>query len=473
VRKILAAWLSVTIGMVGLMVTQEGRVSKSAHTTASAKRFVELLAKNDFATAVKDFDETMTRVMPPEKLQEVWASLLAKTGPLKKQVSVRTAKVPKFEIVLVTCEFEKATLDVKVVFDAAGKITGLWFAPVQPAVEYQAPAYVKRDSFEEREVQVGSEPWVLPGTLSLPKGDGPFPGVVLVHGSGPHDRDETIGPNKPFRDLAWGLASRGIAVLRYEKRTKSHGLKMVAIKDSLTVKEETIDDALAAVSVLRDTETIDASRIYVLGHSLGGMLAPRMAALDRRIAGLIILAGNTRPLEDLFLDQRRWLFSLDGEVSEDEKATLQELEEQVARVKSPELSGETPPETLPSGISAAYWLALRRYDPPAVAKHVKQPMLILQGGRDYQVTMDDYRGWQEALSLRSDVVLKVYPECNHLFIEGEGTSTPAEYQVPGHVAEVVIEDIANWITKGRTRLADRRHSPGHVGCVLARTPSVF
>lgn len=447
-RKILAAWLPVAIGMAGLLVAQEGKVSQSAHITASAKRFVQLLEKEDFSSAVKDFDETMTRVMPPEKLQEVWASLLAKTGPLKKQVSVRTAKVPKFEIVLVTCEFEKSTLDVKVVFDAAGKITGLWFAPVQPVVEYQAPAYVKRDSFAEREVQVGSEPWVLPGTLSLPKGAGPFPAVVLVHGSGPHDRDETIGPNKPFRDLAWGLASRGIAVLRYEKRTKAHGLKMGAIKDSLTVKEETIDDALAAVSVLRDTQAIDASRIFVLGHSLGGMLAPKMGALDRRIAGLIILAGNTRPLEDLFLDQRRWLFSLDGEVSESEKATLKELEEQVARVKSPELSAATPPESLPSGVSATYWLALRGYDPPSVAKDLKQPMLILQGARDYQVTMDDYRGSQEALSSRSDVELKIYPKCNHLFIEGEGTSTPAEYQVPGHVAEAVIDDIANWTASG-------------------------
>ena len=450
-RRLAAVWLWAVFasGILPLAVAEEQKASKPVDITASAKRFVELLAKNDFSSAVKDFDETMTRVMPPDKLEKVWASLLAQTGPLKRQVKVGTAKVPNFEIVLVTCEFEKSTLDVKVVFDAAGKITGLWFAPSQTAVKYQPPDYVKRHSFEEREVQVGSGPWVLPGTLSLPKGAGPFPAVVLVHGSGPHDRDETIGPNKPFRDLAWGLASRGIAVLRYEKRTKAHGMKMVPIKDSITVKEETIDDALAAVSVLRDTEAIDAGRIFVLGHSLGGMLAPKMVALDRRIAGLIIFAGNTRPLEDLFLDQRRWFFSLDGQVSESEKRALQEFEEQVARVKSPELSGATPPESLPSGISPTYWLALRGYHAPTVAKDLKQPMLILQGARDYQVTMDDYQGWQQALSLRSDVQFKIYPKCNHLFIEGEGTSTPAEYQVPGHVAEVVIEDIANWIERGR------------------------
>lgn len=444
-REILAAWLLITVAAVGPSVAQVEKGAESDDITASAIRFVELLEKKDFPAAVENFDETMTRVMPPEKVDEVWTTILAQVGPLEKRVGVRTEKASKYDIVLVTCKFERATLDVKVVFDAARKISGLFFVPSTPPAEYKPPDYVKPDSFEEKVVQVGAGEWVLPGTLTLPKGEGPFPAVVLVHGSGPQDRDETIGPNKPFRDLAWGLGSRGVAVLRYEKRTKVHGAKIAANPDGATIKAETVDDALAAVSLLRNTPRIDRDRIFVLGHSLGGMVAPGIAVLDRDLAGLIIFAGNTRRLEDLFLDQRRWFAALDGEVSESEKAQLEELEAQVARVKDPKLSKTTPSAGLPGGAPAVYWLSLRAYDPRRVAEGLKLPMLIVQGQRDYQVTMEDYQGWKETLSDRENVQFKLYPKCNHLFVEGEGQSTPAEYAKPGNVAEEAVDDVAAWI----------------------------
>jgi dienelactone hydrolase len=418
-----------------------------ADLAALAERFVERLVEEDYATAVNDFDKTMATVMPPDKLKEAWTSVLERAGPFKRQVSVEVAKVPKYRIGVATCEFEKGMLDVKVVFDADGKVSGLWFAPTSSAAKYQPPSYAKPDSFEEQEVSIGSFFWSLPGTLAIPQGDGPFPAVVLVHGSGPHDRDETIGPHKPFRDLACGLASRGIAVLRYEKRTKKHALKLSLIKDTITVKEETIDDALAAVTLLRETERIATNRIFVLGHSLGGMLAPRIGARGPEIAGLIMWAATTRPLEDVILDQRRWLFELDGELSVEEKLVLAKIEQQVARVKDPQLSRNTAAADLPLSVHAAYWLDLRDYDPAEMARSLKQPMLILQGQRDYQVTMEDFDGWKRALSSREDVQFKLYPKCNHLFVEGEGQSTPAEYQEPGNVAETVIDDIAKWISQ--------------------------
>ena len=132
---------------------------------------------------------------------------------------------------------------------------------------------------------------------------------MLVHGSGPNDRDETLGPNKPFRDLAWGLADRGIAVLRYDKRTSVYGGKMAGNKN-LTVREETIDDALLAVKLLRGRPDIDPKRIFILGHSLGGMVAPRIGADDPSLAGLIILAGATRPLPDVAREQLEYIASL-------------------------------------------------------------------------------------------------------------------------------------------------------------------
>ena len=149
----------------------------------------------------------------------------------------------------------------------------------------------------------------MPATLTIPNGTGPFPAVVLVHGSGPNDRDETYGPNKPFKDIAWGLASVGIVVLRYEKRTKQYPQESAAIQN-FTVQDETIYDALAAVELLNNSSIVDHSKIFVLGHSLGGMLAPRIALQESQIAGLIILAGATRHLEDLMLEQTRYLANL-------------------------------------------------------------------------------------------------------------------------------------------------------------------
>jgi dienelactone hydrolase len=267
---------------------------------------------------------------------------------------------------------------------------------------------------------------------------------VLVHGSGPGDRDETIGPNKPFKDLAWGLASRGAAVLRYDKRTKVHPGKAIALLSTFTVKDEYIEDALEAVTQLRLTAQINAGRIFVLGHSQGGSVLPRIGKADPHLAGLIILAGGARKLEDTYLDQMTYIFSLGGGPTEEQQKQLEQIRAQVARVKH---LRETPaaPADLPLGVPAAYWLDLQDYDPPAVAKTLSQPMLILQGGRDYQVTREDFRRWQDALSFRREATFKVYPKLNHLFIEGEGQITPAEYQTPGHISQQVIEDIANWI----------------------------
>jgi dienelactone hydrolase len=342
----------------------------------------------------------------------------------------------------VTCEFQNGPLDVKVVFNSEVKITGLFFTP---SGKYKRPPYVDVSKFDEEAVSVGKGLLQLDGMLSLPKGDGPFPAIVLVHGSGPNDRDESIGPNKPFRDLAQGLASRGIAVLRYEKRTKQHQVLMAMVASSITVKEETIDDAVSAVETLAGHDKIDPKRVFLLGHSLGGMLIPRIGKASSSIAGFVVLAGSTRPLEDLVLEQTRYIASLAGTLSDEEQKKVRELEQQVARVKSSDLSESTPNSELPFGAPAKYWLDLRGYEPATEALALQKPMLILQGERDYQVTMEDFANWKKSLGSRKDVALHSYPGLNHLFMEGQGKSRPEEYAKPGNVAVGVIDDIAKWI----------------------------
>jgi dienelactone hydrolase len=416
---------------------------------ARARALVSALAKEDFAAAGKDFDAAVKKALPEDKLRAFWKDLLDKVGPLKSHGKTRTESAGRYEVVYVSAEFAKATVDFKVVFDKTGRIAGFFLTRPGKAHTFEAPPYAKPSSFREVAVTIGAGgPWPLPGTLTLPKGEGPFPGVVLVQGSGPHDRDETLGPNKPLRDLAWGLATQGIAVLRYEKRTLEHTAKTLAALDKLTIKEEVIDDAVAAAALLRKQKGVDGKKVFVLGHSLGAHVAPAIGARDHGLAGLILLAGNSRPLEDLVLEQYAYLFSLKGKLSDEDKKELERIKKAVAKVKDPRLSPDTPAKELPLGLSAAYWRALRAYDPVKTARGLEMPLLVLQGERDYQVTPADLAGWKKGLAGREKVTFKSYPALNHLFMEGKGKSRPEEYDRAGHVAKEVVDDVAAWI-KGR------------------------
>ena len=440
----IALWSVVVVFSAHLSSAAE---PPTANVTSRGTQFVELLAKYDFAGAVSKYDVTMTLALPEPKLREAWQAVQKQAGPFKKQLRTRVEELGGYQAVFVSCQFERMTLDVKMVFDAQNKVAGLFFVPSQPPLA-EAPSYARTNAFREKDFTVGSGEWALPGTLTLPVAAAtPLPAVVLVHGSGPNDRDETILANKPFRDLAWGLASKGIAVLRYEKRTKQYASKLAAASISkLTVQEETIDDALTAAAQLRATDGIDAKRIFILGHSMGGMVAPRIGQADPKLAGLIILAGSTRPLEDLVVEQTRYLLSLEGKISTEGQSKLDELEVEVAKVKKLTVA-DASSSTLLLHAPPSYWLDLREHDPVAAAKALKQPLLILQGGRDYQVTETDFNGWKNGLGSKPTVTFKLYPSLNHLFIAGEGKSTPAEYERPGHVAEAAVTDIAAWILR--------------------------
>jgi dienelactone hydrolase len=414
---------------------------EAAKHVEMAKTFVTQMSGSQFDKAVEPFDQTMSKALPAESLKQIWDGLIKDNGAFQRITETRTEKYLQYDMVFVTCEFQHEMLDAKVVFTSGNKIAGLFFLP---SGKYKPPSYADFSRFEEKEIQIGKGIWSLPGTLSLPKGDGPFPAVILVHGSGPQDRDETIGPNKPFRDLAYGLASRGIAVLRYEKRTKEHQIMMAMMVSSITVKEETIDDVVSAVEALASQDKIDSKRIVVLGHSLGGMLIPRIAQAQDKICGFISLAGSTMPLEDLVLEQTRYIMSQDGKLNEEAQKKIQDLERQVAVIKSPDLSEKNPGVLLLGG-PAKYWLDLRGYEPAKEAMKLRQPILILQGGRDYQVTMENFANWKKALGSRKDASFIVYPGLNHLFIEGKGKSMPAEYSIPGNVAKIVIDDIVKWM----------------------------
>jgi len=429
----------------------DSRSTAAASVEELGKQVVEHLAGGRPELVTARFDAAAQAAMSPKQLGDTWASLVAQVGDLQRIDTPVSSNKQGYDVVDVTATFAKAAMSIRIVFDADRRIAGLTIRAAPPTTPYAPPSYAQLAALSEHEVTVGSGQWALPGTLTVPKDvRSDCPAVVLVHGSGPNDRDESVGANKPFRDLALGLASRGICVLRYDKRTLTHGPALgAALGDDLTLKQETIDDVIAAVELLRSRSDIDEDRIFVLGHSLGGTAIPRIAQQDPNIGGFIILAGATVPLEDAILRQLRYVSELDGTISDREKAVLAKLAAQVATVKQLTASSTSSvaPQDLPLGIPAPYWLDLAAHRSSLAMTGDSRPILVLQGDRDYQVTGEDFAGWKKALSGKKAASFKRYPALNHLFIAGEGKSSPPEYLQPGHVAQQVVDDIARWIKK--------------------------
>lgn len=412
-----------------------------------AQNFIELLLKGDFTSAANGFDDQMKIARDESKLQETWINTISDVGALLRLNPTQTVEAEGYKIVTIRCDFQRAIIDVRIVFNEQRQISGLNFIPTN--IEYNAPEYVNKSAFHETDVTVGVGKWATPGILTEPDGIGPFPGIVLVHGSGPNDMDETIGPNKPFRDLAWGLASKGIAVLRYDKRTFTHGKQLSPDQvENMTVKEEVMDDALLAINLMRKTEGIDPKNVFLLGHSLGATLAPRIAQQDTELAGIIITAGMTRSIEEAILDQFTYLYNLNGNITEEQKAELQNLKDKVEKLKDPKFIENISRQDLPLGMPVDYWKDLHNYRPLDIVKTLNIPILILQGERDYQVLASkDFKGWKDTLNHRENVEFKLFPKLNHLLMTGEGKSTPQEYTVGGHVEKEVINSIIRWIKK--------------------------
>lgn len=405
-----------------------------------SKLFIEALSKGDDATAYQFFDTVISNKLPQNQLKVIWSGIQSQAGKFKGYLPSRT----EGDIVYTPCEFEHVTFDLKLVFNDQKKITGFYFVSAKTSATYQKPAYDVATDYTTRDVVITTNNYSLPGILTIPIGKTNVPLVVLVHGSGPSDKDESIGPTKIFRDLAVGLAARGIATLRYDKRTKVYPAGLAPEK--INIQEEITDDVASAINMVESFKEINHMEVYVLGHSLGGMVTPKIARDNPSVKGIILLAANARPLQDLLVEQMNYIFSADG-LSDAEKQQLANLQKQVDASKDQFLSMNTPSSQLPLNIPANYWISLNNYHPLETAIVLKQKMLLLQGERDYQVTMTDYNLWKDKLRGHKNAVFKSYPKLNHLFIEGEGKSLPKEYEKAGNVAYYVIDDIANWINK--------------------------
>lgn len=297
-------------------------------------------------------------------------------------------------------------------------------------------------------IVVGSESdYPLNGLLTLPDdASGPIPAVVMVHGSGPSNMDERVKKLTPFKDLAEGLARHGIASVRYDKRTFAYARKMA--KSCPTVKEETIDDALRAIDLLKRDPRVNRDEVFILGHSMGAMLAPRIDAEGGNVKGLILMAGTPYRLEDVVLRQLKQagvgksilkgIVGLEYKVFSKKFDGLYSMSDEEARKKK-----------FAGNVSLYYFKEMGQNTAANYLLETQKPVLIMQGGKDLQVLAnDDYQAFQQLLAGRRNTSYKLYPELNHAFVEAlydDILKASKEFAVERHIGEEVIGDIASFV----------------------------
>lgn len=578
-----ALTLSLLTSLLGSAAAQDKEQTKPASREAAAKAFVTLLGKGEFAKATETFDATMLKVLPAAELKKTWEKVTADAGAFKRQLGTRQETKGKYDIVFVTCEFEKKKLDARIAYDKEAKISGLFFGAVQKplpkgkeeiyegklkvgAVEIRlvfhlfqqkdksyagtmdSPDQGAKDIaldvvkvqdekvrlelaaakfvFEGKRSQDGNEiqgtfqqagqalpltlkrvakltqsrrpqhpkkPYPydeveiayenaqggikLAGTLTLPRGQGLFPAVLLITGSGAQDRDETLLGHKPFLVLADYLTRRGIAVLRVDDR--GVGGSTGNVKDATSA--DFAQDVLAGIAFLKSRQEINKSQIGLIGHSEGGIIAPLVASRSKDVAFIVMLAGTGLPGEEILYLQGAAILKAIGATAKrlamqrelqqrmfavvrEEKdpaaaekkirAVLSDLTTKLGKSEQKKLTEALPAlEGQIQMVLTPWFRHFLEYDPRPTLRQVTCPVLALNGAKDVQVDAERNLPAIEAAlkdADNRDVTVRAFPNLNHLFQTCK-TGAVSEYgAIEETMAETVLETIAEWIGK-RTR----------------------
>ena len=374
--------------------------------------------------------------VPAAPFTQLWPTLVKQAGALQRQTAWTCTPAGTLHQCQCTLHFERASLTCQLTIDDTLRLAGIFFRPATRDTSATSAAPLP-SGVTEREMQVTCGAVQLPARLTLPAAlEHPCPVVVLVHGSGPNDMDGTLGENHPLRDLAYALAERGIATLRYDKRTKHYGANYLAVSGwRMNLRTEVTDDALAALRVAAAQPEVDAHQLYLCGHSLGAMLAPRIvASAQGTVAGWIGLATPARPFWDMLHAQLLYVGGLQGLTPNEAETLAQQTEQKMKQ-----------------SLSAEYITDITAYNPLTEAAQLASiPALLLQGGHDYQVTHEDFALWQQTLEGRTNVTLRFFPNLDHLMRPLPQMATPADYQRHVPQSPEVADAIAAFIVANET-----------------------
>ena len=405
-----------------------------------SRQYAQAVLNGNFDTITANFSEELASQLSASSLRQSWDSAIKELPACQGILSADYKEIRGIDVVSVVLDYASSGFRISFGYDHDGKIArlGVDYVPL-PSINTQTK---QSDKFSESPLKIGDPQYPLDGRLTMSKDIVEAPAVILIHGSGSHDMNETIGSagNAIFADLAHGLAERGIASLRYNKRYYQYP---ETATQTLTVWDEVINDVNAAIALARKTAGIDKNKIFICGHSLGGMLAPEIAKENADLAGLVSLAGSPRKLEDIILDQNKAAIAVLKNKDDEKQEILARAVTFVNQVKA--LTPESPHCTI-FNMNSEYWLSLNQTSPFNIVEFLTIPMLFLQGSADFQVTPEaDFALWQKLLEGHKNTQFRLYPGLNHFFMKSNGKADLTEYNPKANLEEQVISDISEWI----------------------------
>ncbi len=451
---ILAAILMCCFVMPGCKSKDNGgqniSVEKTELEKATEKAFLltEYIKDKRYADVVSSFGGALKESIGVQELEDTIKGVTFGLGELMGISGDSHAEhFDEYVVVTTTLMYENNGLTLKYTFDKDLVLQG--FFCNYSGIPYDTSKELVSDKYKEIKLVLGEHK--LEGILTLPSFIKSADCVVMVQGSGASDMDETIGAaaNKPFSDIAHSLGENGIASVRFNKRYFQYP---ELAGEEVTINDEVLEDVYAAISFAYDTGYVNPQRIFILGHSMGGMLAPKIAYDNPRVAGIIIMAGTPRSLADVLYDQNIDAINADKSISEEEKekaaAELEVLKDKANNAK--ENGNEKP-----FGIADKYWHSINEATDTRYLLNTNKPMLIIQGSEDFQIKADtDFAKYKELLKGYKNVSFRLYDGLNHLFMKTNGKTDLTEYNIKGRVDAVVVSDIIDFIANSHKYVKD-------------------
>jgi hypothetical protein len=389
-------------------------------------QFVQRLVDQEFEWAAGMFGGVLGGV-GAGRLASTWRGLTIQHGPYERHEITGRAVQDDRSLRAVSLRFATDSQRLSLVFSPYARIVGVDF----PTRDARPPSVAEHRLFDVTLDRDGEDDCPLGATITLPPGDDPVPGVVIVHRSGPLDRDGTVGPNRPYRDLAAGLAAGGVATIRYDKRS----LVCDLARDEQTLANVVVADAVAAAARLATVERV--SDVVVFGHGMGGVAAP-LVARDADVAGLVLAATPARPLPAVLLGTERRKAAADGRITVAERQRLDFFAEKLNGTA--DLGPDDDYYVL--GTATTFWRDLHAHDVVAAVRERPEPTLALHAGRSFVTNHEDLQRWGEVVPRDA---IHVYPALDHLFMRVFDGSLPEAYFFPDTVATRVVDDVASWV----------------------------
>jgi alpha-beta hydrolase superfamily lysophospholipase len=419
-----------------------GVFALSSFGQLTIEEIAEQFSKHQYGKIYRCFDDNMKANLSKNQLKELWEQLERTSGTFVSLEDIVVEDLGELTRQTGVIKLEESALKFMVSESQEGRISGLFLS----VLGYAIPSYGKELKTGKKFIIFKTHGMELNGELLVPVMCNNCPVVIMVHGSGPNDKDETIGPNKVFKDIALGLASKGIASFRYDKRFNVYP---ELLTEQFDLYDETINDAISAYYAVKGDTSVHFGKYVMLGHSLGAYAMPLIADSLSELNGAILMSANARKLEDLVEYQMHYLTNWDGEINDEEKKIVEENVLKAERIRSNNFSDTTSAKELLVYWPGKFWKGIATYDPVATLSQNKEtPFLIMQGEKDYQITMLDFKIWMKAVGEQANVRMISLPGLTHLFTPTESEKPgPSDYFLPNNVSPTAIYEIADWVNK--------------------------